>query len=1116
MSIFLNKKVGAFLLLSLYWSYSGIVLAADVDPKKGATLQTDPLHPITKIGKNHNYNNNDRPVNTIESVRRALNDMIVTFGDKYPDGQENLKKLDEFEKRLAEKSDDKVLQDEFAAFRRKALLANPLLDFDKLVVVRASRLAAPGLNAHVHDDMRRDGWDHELGILSDLRGEPKFQPVFTLENGRPIRDVDLYWDAKKVLFSSISNAPNGNNRWGIYEVNLDGTGFKQLTPDDQPDVDFFDACYLPDGDDIITDSTACMQGLPCENGGRPMALLYRVNTKTKQVRQLTFEQDSDWHPTMLPNGRVMYLRWEYSDIMHYFSRILFTMNPDGTNQMELYGSGSYFPTAFKHARPIPDTSEIVGIVGGHHGRAETGRLCVIDPSLGHKYPFRYRPESKFWGQERDFIDIPTEVYPAEVTGFAQEIPGYGKDVVGNVRDTQGEGMKYNFVYPFPLNKNYFICNLNISGDGGTYGVYLVDRFDNLTPIFIEKGKGFFEPLPAVPPVKPPVLADRVDLNSKTANVFVTDIYQGVGLKGVPRGTVKKLRVFSYHFGYWGSGGHESVGVESSWDVKRILGTVDVESDGSASFVIPANTPVSIQPLDEKGRAIQLFRSWFVGMPGENVSCVGCHENQTNVTPASYATAAIKAPKPITSWYGKVRPVAFQAEVYEPVVKKYCIECHDGSEKPIPRPSFADAKKAYDNIHPFINRPGPETDMDVLEPYEYHASTSELIQILERGHYNVKLDNEAWDRIYCWIDLNAPWRGKWQNEKQEKRRLELLKLYANIDDNPENEYDEALAAAQQKPVEFVKPEKYIKPEPDKLTAKNFPFSPEVAAELQKQLGAVEKTVELGKGIAMKLRHIPAGEFVMGNQNGFPDEQPRAVIKIEKPFWIGETEVTNAQYELFDPKHDTRYQSEHGKDHVTPGYIANHPEQPVGRVSWMEANQFCVWLSRKTGLKIQLPTEAQWEWAARSGSDAQFYFGDANTDFSKYANLADASRRYLYSQWENGATIHVRNPYHEKSVFPLRDDRFVDNHFTVDYVAQCAPNVWGLYDVIGNNEEWTRSDAKPYPYKDNDGRNSGSLKERKIARGGSWMERPKVTGSSTRYYYEPFQKVYIVGFRVVAEE
>ena len=103
---------------------------------------------------------------------------------------------------------------------------------------------------------------------------------------------------------------------------------------------------------------------------------------------------------MLNDGRVLYQRWEYSDIPHYFSRRRMSMNPDGTGQLALYGSNSWFPTAFRFARPVPDhPTRLVGIISGHHDHGDCGRLAVLDPGLAGGYPFRYRPASKEWGVE---------------------------------------------------------------------------------------------------------------------------------------------------------------------------------------------------------------------------------------------------------------------------------------------------------------------------------------------------------------------------------------------------------------------------------------------------------------------------------------------------------------------------------------------------------------------------------------------------------------------------------------------------------------------------------------------------------------------------------------------
>ncbi|MBR5626412.1 MAG: SUMF1/EgtB/PvdO family nonheme iron enzyme [Thermoguttaceae bacterium] len=1060
-------------------------------------------------------NNNDRPVNTVESVRLAINDMISQFGDDYPNGEEALQELDALEKEKANLTaeDYPAWQEKFTKFQRRVLLANPLLDFDKIMVIRSPRLPGVLDNFLTIDAVPKDNWDAEFMLLSDLRSDdPKLETVYRPANNRPLLEPELNWDGEHLMFSSISE---DNGRWAVFEIKTDGTELKTLTPTDQPDVDFFDSCYAPDGS-IIACSTAGRQGLPCINGSSPMANMYKIDPETKVVRQLTFEQDSDWHPVPLSNGRIMYLRWEYSDIMHYYSRILFHMNPDGTNQAELYGSGSFFPTAFKHAREFPDSSKIVGIGSGHHGRGDTGRLLIIDPTIGRKYPFRYHPTDKVWGEENTQFDAHPDVFPTQDTGFVCEIPGHGRDVVGNVFDMQSTGLKYNFVFPYPLGENYILVNCQIDGDPNTYGLYLVDTFDNMTLIKKIPDQGLFCPTPLVERDVPPVLPDRYVPGEKEATVFITDIYNGLGTKGVPRGEIKAIKIFAYHFAYLHTGGHESVGVQSSWDIKRLLGIVPVQEDGSAFFKIPANTPVALLPVDKNGAAVQLFRSWFVGMPGENVSCNGCHESQLDVTPSILTTASRTMPNEIQDYLGPRHPLTFELDLYHRVVKKYCIACHDGTKEG--RPSFATAREAYDNIHPYVRRPGPETDMDVLPAYEYHVSTSELWQMLEKGHYNVKLDDESLRLIANWIDFNAPWRGKWDNPAESKRRLELSELYAETRDDIETEYDVMLAEMQNRPdPEPVVPPEYKQPTDD-LT-NSWALDEETAKRLQEQAavdGSIRKTVELADGVTMEFVRIPAGQYVMGNLDGYPDENPRATIEIEKPFWMSATEVTNEQFAVFNPDHDTRYIEEHGKDHIVPGYIANHPKQPVARVDWLEAKKFVDWLSTEKGLKADLPTEAEWEWAARAGSAEKFYFGPFEADFSKYSNLADAGRRILYTTWESGATIHLRRPYPENSVFPLRDDRFEDNWFTVDFVAQAAPNAWGLYDMIGNVSEWTRSDYKAYPYVDGDGRNSGSATERKVARGGSWADRPKVTGSSTRYAYLPWQKVHNVGIRVILND
>ena len=101
------------------------------------------------------------------------------------------------------------------------------------------------------------------------------------------------------------------------------------------------------------------------------------------------------------------------------------------------------------------------------------------------------------------------------------------------------------------------------------------------------------------------------------------------------------------------------------------------------------------------------------------------------------------------------------------------------------------------------------------------------------------------------------------------------------------------------------------------------------------------------------------------------------------------------------------------------------------------------------------------------------------------------------------------------YPLHEERFKDNWHSMDYVAQCRANAWGLKDMIGNASEWTRSSYRPYPYADSDGRNSGDLRSLKVARGGSFASRPRDAGATIRTAYAPWQGVFDVGFRVIIE-
>jgi len=483
------------------------------------------------------------------------------------------------------------------------------------------------------------------------------------------------------------------------------------------------------------------------------------------------------------------------------------------------------------------------------------------------------------------------------------------------------------------------------------------------------------------------------------------------------------------------------------------------------------------------------------------------------------TALQKPPADIAPWFGPARPVSFTTEV-RPVLEKYCVGCHDGKQASRPdftrsNPDKYTADAAYMALHPYVRRPGPESDYYMLQPMEYHVGTSELFQMFAKGHHNVRLDDEAYQRLACWVDLNVPHRGQWsptayEGHNQTQRRLELAKLYAKVECDPEGEFQQALAKAAQRKIQPIVP----KPLPQTPVAvpdvPGWPFDPAEAARKQGTAGQhTAMSIDLGDGLRMDFVLVPGGEFVLGSADGCLDERPPTRVRIDEPFWMGVCEVANGQFGRFDPAHDSRFIDQQWKDHTTPGYPANLPDQPVIRVTWREAMAFCRWLESKTGRAFTLPTEAQWEWACRAGSGRAMSFGDAGADFAKFANLADVSMKLFAVKGVNPKP--VSNPAPDMAFLP-RIDAVDDGQMIAGPVGSYAPNAWGLKDMHGSVAEWTLSAFRPYPYSGDDGRNDPAAPGRRVVRGGSWRDRPARARSAFRQAYEPYQRVFNVGFRV----
>ncbi len=1044
----------------------------------------------------------------VEALRLAFDDMSKDRNFDRAQAKKNLdfivNNINEVRNGVSGVDQTKVdLAQNILQAKRAMLVSSSLFDMDSIIVARyklgaKARSAMGGdmgtqiQNYNSQPSAPRSGFDAEISLLSNLRDdEVKVITLYEPQNSTSIADLHLHWSGDKLLFTMSKNAA----KWAVFELSVDDKKVREVIDSPEKDLDFCDGAYLPDGR-ILATSTIGYNGVPCISGFDEVCNLVQYTPDTKGLRRLTFDQDGNWCPVIMNNGKVMYTRWEYTDLTHYFSRIVMSMNPDGTENRALYGSGSFWPNSTYDMKPIPNSAnKFIATVTGHHGISRSGRLVMFDPSKSRK----------------------------EAEGVVQEFPYKDRKVVPEIKDYLVDGVWPQFTKPFPLNDKYFLVSAKLS-PRGLWGTYLVDVFDNLTLIAESENEGFIYALPTTERPIPPVISDRVDLKSDKSTLFIQDIYEGEGLRGVPRGTVKKLRVYAFEYGYIDSPTeHYAQGIQAGWDIKRLLGTVPVEKDGSVIFNVPANLPISLQPLDSLDRAVQWMRSWITSMPGEIVSCVGCHEDQNQVVMPKRVIASQSKPREIIEPEGGVRSITFDLEI-QPVLDRACIACHNGDSKidftggrfvdaPVDWTGFSKYFGAsYLEFHKYFYRQGPEADMYVLEPYEYHVSNSEMVRMLEKGHHGVKLDKKEWLSIYRWLDMNTPYLGTFEQivelngHDQYKRRIELADKYSNAGVDWKAEIERYANHLKDKPkVEPTMPVVEAKITPKEPKVKGWPMA-------VSEHNIERKVVEVAPGVEITFVRIPAGEFVMGSNKAEADQSPSFKAKVHKSFWIAESELTNEQYKALVPEHDSRFIGQYWKDHTTPGYPANLPTQPAIRMSWEEAMNYGEMLSKKSGLNITLPTETQWEWAARCGTDTEFWYGNLDADFGKFENLGDKTLSNMAVTGVDPKPMGTNNPWFKFYDYLPKEERVNDGSLILTLVKSYEASPWGIYDMNGNVAEWTRSDYVTYPLN----KRSDVIMPEKVVRGGSWIDRPKHSTVTYRKRFLPWQSVFNVGIRLIIEE
>ncbi|MDR1925230.1 MAG: hypothetical protein LBQ66_12745 [Planctomycetaceae bacterium] len=584
-----------------------------------------------------------------------------------------------------------------------------------------------------------------------------------------IRDPDVSYNADKILFSMRQNITT--DEYHLYEYDLktkqisqltDGNGFADIEP-----------CYLPDGN-IMFASTRCMQIVDC--WWTDVCNFYMIDGEGRFMRRIGFDQVHTNYPTTTDDGLVLYTRWDYNDRGHLYPQPLFQMNYDGTAQTEFYGNNSWFPTTILHARKIPNSPKVIAVASGHHTH-QRGKLILIDRSQGT--------------QEAEGVRL---IAPVRKTD-AVKIDQYGQD---------GD----QFQYPYPIDETHFFVTYSPRGFHGnnynsTFGIYFMDVDGNRELLAFDASISCNQQVPIVKRTVPVLRSSSVDYTKETGQFYVQDVYEGRGLRGVERGTVKSIRVVALEFRAAGIGRNSNKGLAGSalvstpvgynncsWDVKRVLGNVPVESDGSAYFEVPARTPVYFQMLDAKGRVVQTMRSWSTLQPNELFSCIGCHENKNeaplNNSPVSKLALRKMPTKPVPL-VNVDRGFSFPLDV-QPILDKHCVGCHDGSGRSLadgsvaklsllgkpyksrPNDQFVQAGRAFSESYlnlinfgeanKLVNWVSVQSVPSMLPPNSAGSVKSELMTQLYAGHRGVRLTAKELEVMACWIDLAVPFCGSY--------------------------------------------------------------------------------------------------------------------------------------------------------------------------------------------------------------------------------------------------------------------------------------------------------------------------------------------------------------------
>jgi len=524
-----------------------------------------------------------------------------------------------------------------------------------------------------------------------------------------VRDPAVHYDGKTIIFSWRKS---GTDPFNLYQINSDGTGLKRITKTQYDDIE---PTYLPDGK-IMFVSSRVKRWVQCWL--TPVAVLHYCDADGKNIRQISANIEHDNTPWPLPDGRVLYMRWEYVDRSQVDYHHLWTTNPDGTGQMVFFGN-MHPGGVFIDAKPIPGTSDVILINSpGHGGREHNGSVAIVNDKNG--------PDDK-----------------------------------RSMRNITGRGYRD----PYAISADTFIAArsrslMMLNPQGRTTAIYTLGKeFGGRCTLH--------EPRPIIPRKRERLRPNTVRRDMGTGQLMLMDVYNGRNMKGVKKGDIKKLLIVEalpkpVNF----TGGMDPMSYGGTFTLERVLGSVPVEADGSANFVLPAKRAFFFVALDKNNNSVKRMHSFVSVMPGEMTSCVGCHEQRGRINanrPVGGRPQAMKRP-PSTITPNKGLPDIFDfPRDIQPILDKHCIKCHNTQKQSGGvaltggrGPMFSTSYFMLTWKQQFAD--GRNLAVGNRDPRTIGSGASPIIKKITEGHNKVKLSQTEQDMIRYWIEAGAPYPG----------------------------------------------------------------------------------------------------------------------------------------------------------------------------------------------------------------------------------------------------------------------------------------------------------------------------------------------------------------------